>query len=34
MHQWIFRDGARREPLVAAYPSGATDAPHALERAS
>jgi radical SAM-linked protein len=34
MHQWILRDGARREPLVAAYPSGATDAPHALERAS
>jgi radical SAM-linked protein len=34
MHQWILRDGARREPLVAAYPSGATGAPHALERAS
>jgi radical SAM-linked protein len=34
MHQWILRDGARREPLVAAGPSGATDAPHALERAS
>jgi radical SAM-linked protein len=34
MHQWILRDGARREPLVAVYPSGATDAPHALERAS
>jgi radical SAM-linked protein len=34
MHQWILRDGARREPLVAAHPSGATDAPHALERAS
>jgi radical SAM-linked protein len=29
-HQWIERDGARREPL----PLGATDAPHALERAS
>jgi radical SAM-linked protein len=34
MHQWILRDGARREPLIAAHPSGATDAPHALERAS
>jgi hypothetical protein len=32
-HQWILRDGARREPLVAA-PVGATAAPHALERAS
>jgi hypothetical protein len=29
-HQWIERDGARWEPL----PPGATDAPHALERAS
>ena len=29
-HQWIERDGARREPL----PAGATDAPHAVERAS
>lgn len=34
VHQWILRDGARREPLEAVYPSGATDAPHALERAS
>jgi radical SAM-linked protein len=34
MHQWILRDGARREPLAVAYPSGATGAPHALERAS
>jgi radical SAM-linked protein len=34
MHQWILRDGARREPLTAAHPSGATDAPHAMERAS
>jgi radical SAM-linked protein len=34
INQWILRDGARREPLAAAYPSGATDAPHALERAS
>ncbi len=33
-HQWILRDGARREPLVAADPIGATAAPHALERAS
>ena len=31
-HQWILRDGARREPLVG--PDVATDAPHALERAS
>ncbi|MBV9281862.1 MAG: DUF2344 domain-containing protein, partial [Chloroflexi bacterium] len=29
-HQWILRDGARTEPL----PLGATDAPHAEERAS
>ncbi len=29
-HQWIERDGARWEPL----PSGATDALHAMERAS
>ncbi|HEY2429457.1 MAG TPA: TIGR03936 family radical SAM-associated protein [Acidimicrobiales bacterium] len=29
-HQWIERDGARREPL----PLGATDAPHAEVRAS
>ncbi len=33
-HQWILRDGARREPLLAADPLGATAAPHALERAS
>ena len=32
LHQWIERDGARSEPLAA--PSAATDAPHALERAS
>jgi radical SAM-linked protein len=32
MHQWIERDGARREPLAA--PPAATDAPHALVRAS
>ena len=31
--QWILRHGARREPL-AAGPDGATEAPHALERAS
>jgi radical SAM-linked protein len=30
INQWIERDGARWEPL----PSGATDAPHATERAS
>ncbi|HWW54652.1 MAG TPA: TIGR03936 family radical SAM-associated protein [Acidimicrobiales bacterium] len=30
LHQWIERDGARWEPL----PVGATDAPHAKERAS
>lgn len=29
-HQWIERDGARREPL----PLGPPDAPHAYERAS
>jgi radical SAM-linked protein len=34
MHQWILRDGARMEPLEAATPSGATDAPHAWGRAS
>jgi radical SAM-linked protein len=34
MHQWILRDGARREPLEMGHPSGATDAPHALGRAS
>ncbi len=33
-HQWILREGARREPLVVAGPDVATDAPHALERAS
>jgi Uncharacterized protein conserved in bacteria (DUF2344) len=33
-HQWILRDGARREPLLAADPLGATAAPHALGRAS
>lgn len=34
-HQWILRDGARREPLsVEARPGDATEAPHALERAS
>jgi radical SAM-linked protein len=32
LHQWIERDGARLEPLAA--PLAATDAPHALERAS
>jgi radical SAM-linked protein len=34
MHQWILREGARREPLVVGGPDVATDAPHALERAS
>jgi len=33
-HQWILRDGARREPLAAEVSNEATDAPHALERAS
>jgi len=32
LHQWIQRDGARWEPL--GFPLEATDAPHALERAS
>jgi radical SAM-linked protein len=32
LHQWIERDGERREPLVA--PPGAPDAPRALERVS
>lgn len=32
LHQWIERDGARWEPLVA--PPAATEAPHALGRAS
>jgi radical SAM-linked protein len=34
LHQWILRDGARREPLDAVDPFGATGAPHAWERAS
>jgi radical SAM-linked protein len=33
-HQWILRDGARREPLLEAHPPGATDAPRVLGRAS
>jgi radical SAM-linked protein len=33
-HQWISRDGARREPLPIAVPDVATAAPHAWERAS
>jgi hypothetical protein len=33
-HQWILRDGARREPLAETGDGDATDAPHALERAS
>jgi radical SAM-linked protein len=33
-HQWILRDGARREPLGGVGSGDATDAPHALERAS
>jgi radical SAM-linked protein len=33
LHQWISRDGARREPLDAAAPAVATDAQHALVRA-
>ena len=33
-HQWILRDGARREPLAAVDSPGATGAPHAWERAS
>lgn len=32
MHQWIWRDGARCEPI--GLPSDATSAPHAWERAS
>jgi len=32
LHQWIERDGARREPLV--LPPGAPDAPRVMERAS
>jgi radical SAM-linked protein len=33
-HQWILRSGARTEPLRVAAPSGATEAPHAMGRAS
>jgi radical SAM-linked protein len=33
LHQWILRDGARREPLGAAVPPAATDAPHVMVRA-
>jgi radical SAM-linked protein len=33
-HQWIWRDGARYEPLPQAAPSGAIGARHALGRAS
>jgi hypothetical protein len=33
-HQWILRDGARQEPLEWGGSDDATDAPHALERAS
>ena len=33
-HQWIWRDGARQEPLVKAAPGPAIGARHALERAS
>ena len=33
-HQWISREGARREPLASPVPCVATDAPHALGRAS
>lgn len=34
MHQWIWRDGARTEPLSEVAPSGVIGARHALERAS
>ncbi|MCU4185497.1 TIGR03936 family radical SAM-associated protein [Acidiferrimicrobium sp. IK] len=34
LHQWISRDGARWEPLGLGGTTAATDAPHALERAS
>lgn len=34
LHQWIWRDGARSEPLAEAIPSGVIGARHALERAS
>jgi radical SAM-linked protein len=33
-HQWILRDGVRREPLAVGSVDRAPDAPHALERAS
>jgi radical SAM-linked protein len=33
-HQWILRHGARLEPLAGTAPANATEAPHALERAS
>ena len=33
-HQWILRNGARREPLAEGSPEDATEAPHAMERAS
>jgi radical SAM-linked protein len=33
-HQWILRDGARLEPLGMGRSGDATNAPHALERAS
>lgn len=33
-HQWILRHGARLEPLAGNAPTGATEAPHAMERAS
>ncbi len=33
-HQWILRDGARREPLELVGTDDATGAPHALERVS
>lgn len=33
-HQWILRNGARREPLAEGFPDAATEAPHAMERAS
>ncbi|MBO0732091.1 MAG: DUF2344 domain-containing protein [Acidimicrobiaceae bacterium] len=34
INQWMWRDGARLEPLTAEGLAGATGAPHALERAS
>jgi radical SAM-linked protein len=33
-HQWISREGARREPLAEGCPGDATDAPRAMGRAS